>query len=146
VLTVCALGHVCTGANPAIHLYLTVTGVVFHPFALGAGDTLAVIVGKVVLTFNVTLVDALFPATSVAVPVITWLAPCATVTGPGHEAIPEIASEQVNVTVAFWLIHPLLLGAGETAAVITGGLVSMFNVTDAVAVAPEASFAVPVMT
>jgi hypothetical protein len=59
------------GAKPAVQVYVTVTGVVFQPLALGVGVTVAVIVGGVVLTLSVTLVEAEFPALSVAVPLIT---------------------------------------------------------------------------
>ena len=47
------------------------TLVLFQPLAFGAGVAVAVIVGSVVLTFKVTLVDALFPALSLAIPVMT---------------------------------------------------------------------------
>jgi hypothetical protein len=50
------------------------------------------------------------------------------------------------VTVAVLLIQPLAFAVGVTAAVITGAVKSIFKVTDAVAVAPDASFAVPVTT
>lgn len=99
-MTVCGDGQVAIGAKPAVQVYVTVTGVVFQPFALGAGEADAIIVGGVVLTFSVTLADALFPALSMAVPLITWLAPCATVCGFGQEAIPDNESVQLNVTVA----------------------------------------------
>ena len=47
-----------------------------------------------------------------------------TVCGAGHapEAIPDVASEQVKVTVAVELFQPAVLGAGETDAVITGAV------------------------
>jgi hypothetical protein len=68
---VCGPGQAVIGAKPSTQVKFTVTGVVFQPFALGVGVTVAVIVGSVVLTFSVTLVEPLFPALSAAVPLIT---------------------------------------------------------------------------
>jgi hypothetical protein len=66
---VCGLGHVTIGAVPGTQVNVTVTGVLFHPAALGVGDTAADIVGAVSSIFKVVVTDALFPATSVTVPV-----------------------------------------------------------------------------
>lgn len=59
------------GAVPGVHVKLTVTLELFQPFAFGEGETAAVIFGGVSPMFNVILVVALFPATSVTVPVTT---------------------------------------------------------------------------
>jgi hypothetical protein len=93
--------------------------------------------------FNVTLVELEFSALSVAVPLMTWFAPIVvSVTGAGHVAIPESASEQVKVTVA---LPKLMLptGAGVTTAVIVGGVLSRLTFTVVVPVLPEVSVTVP---
>jgi hypothetical protein len=54
---------------------LTVTAVLFHPAPFGGGDGLAAIVGGVKSMFTVAVTVAVFPATSVAVPVTDWFAP-----------------------------------------------------------------------
>jgi hypothetical protein len=54
-----------------VQVKLTVTFELFHPFALGAGITPAAIFGGVFAMFRVTLVLAVFPALSVAVPEMT---------------------------------------------------------------------------
>lgn len=48
-----------------------------------------------------------------------------TVTGAVHEAMPEVLSEQVNVTVTLVLFHPAAFLAGVAAAVIVGRSVSV---------------------
>jgi hypothetical protein len=57
--------------------------------------------------------------------------------------MPEVASPQVKVTVGFVLFQPAALGAGETAAVIVGGVWSKLTVTEALAVFPAISVTVP---
>jgi hypothetical protein len=49
----------------------------------------------------------------------------------------------VNVTVTLALFQPLAFGVGLTLAVIDGGVLSMLTVTDAIAVFPALSVAVP---
>ena len=89
------------GYVPAVQVKFTVAAVVFHPAEFGAGDVVALIVGNTTgCMFTVTLVEAELPALSVAVP-LTGLEPIVvSVTGDGHVATPDSASEQVNVTVA----------------------------------------------
>ena len=95
---------------------------------------------------TVTCVDAVFPATSVAVPLITCRAPSAdTVCCDGQVAIPERLSAQVNVTVTGVVFHPFGAGVGDATAVIVGGVLSRFIVAQAVAVSPELSVAWPQM-
>ena len=73
---------------------------------------------------------ALLPALSTAVPETTWVAPSVeSVTGAGHVLTPDPASAHANVTVTFVLFQPLALGAGVTAAVIVGGVVSLADMT-----------------
>jgi len=56
-------------------LKLIVTLVLFHPAALGAGTGVAVMVGGVLSILRTTAALAEFPALSVAVPEMLWLAP-----------------------------------------------------------------------
>ena len=53
----------------SVQMKVTVTEVVFHPPAFGAGDAVAVIVGKELSIFTVTIALDESPATSVTVPV-----------------------------------------------------------------------------
>jgi len=103
--------------------------------------------GGVLSMLNVTDADAVFPATSVAVPGICWLEPSVdTVTGDGQLATPDSASLHAKVTVTLELFQPLAFGGGEGVAVIVGGVLSMLNLTLALAVLPALSVAVPEMT
>ena len=75
--------------------------------------------------FTVMLAVAVFPALSVAMPEITWLAPSPlTIVGAGQVAIPEPVSAQTNFTVTFVLFQPFALARGVATAVIVGGVVS----------------------
>ena len=56
------------GDAEAVHVNETVTFVLFHPLAFGAGEADAVIVGAVSSRFTVTCAVAELPALSVAVP------------------------------------------------------------------------------
>lgn len=88
-----------------------------------------------------------FPAISKAAPLMVCDPRVVTVTGEGQVRIPDKLSEQVKLTVALAaLIIPLLLGAGETAAVINGGVRSILSVVDAEELWPAASVAVAEMT
>lgn len=101
---------------------LTVTFVLFHPAESGDGETLAAIAGGVLSMLTFTLVVAVTPALSVAVPCTTWFAPSvATVTGDGQLFTPTFVSEHVNVTVTLEMFQPLALGAGLSVAVTVGG-------------------------
>lgn len=144
MLTVCGNEHPVRGENDFVQVKLTVTFVLFQPCAFAAGDPAAAIDGSVSSTFRLTLVDAVFPATSVAVPDTVWFAPLEeTRIGCGHCAIPESESEQVKLTVTFELFHPAESGVGETLAVIDGAVSSMLTFTVVVAVTPALSVAVP---
>ena len=46
-------GHVVIGAPPGVQVKLTVTGLLFHPAAFGAGVTIGRMVGAVLEMFNV---------------------------------------------------------------------------------------------
>jgi len=104
--------------------------VLFHPAALGAGETDATTLnGWKGCKVNETLVLAVFPALSVAVPLMVCKPDVVKVTGNGQLTTPDKLSEQVKLTVALvaWTI-PSGPGAGETVPLITGGVLSMFTV------------------
>lgn len=91
---------------------------------LFAGDA-TVITGGVLSIFNVTCAVAVLPALSLAVPEMTWFAPSVLTIAAGEQAaIPERASEQLNVTVTLLLFHLAALAPGFAAAVIVGGMLS----------------------
>jgi hypothetical protein len=125
VLTVCGPGQE-TGGAPPVQTKLTVTGVLFHPAAFGAGATDATTwSGGNGWRLNWMLVVPVFPATSVALPLKVCRPAVVTVIGDGQMATPDKLSVQVNVTVAeIALTIPLASGAGETAALTCGGVLS----------------------
>jgi len=57
----------------------------------------------------------------------------------GQVSAPERASEQLKLTVTALLFQPATLGEGETVAVITGWVLSMFTVWLSVALFPAPS-------
>src|SRR6185295_19135577 len=57
--------------------------------------------------------------------------------------MPDPESAQVKCTVTGPATMPLAFGAGESAALMTGAVLSMFSVTLAVALLPALSIAVP---
>ncbi len=115
----------------------------FHPAAFGGGAGVAIIESGANCTLNVTLVDVVLPALSVADPLKTCPAPAVvTLIGAGHTAMPESPSEQLKVITAGAVTTPLAPGAGATVAVIAGGVLSMFSVVLVLAVCPAASVAV----
>ena len=145
VVTVTGDGH-CTGAEPSLlQAKATTTSVRCHPLAFAAGATLAVIERWVLTTLTVALATASLPARSTAVPVIVWVPSAVTGIGAGQDAMPEPVSAHVNVTVALVSTVPSANGAGDTSAVMVGGVVSRFTVTAPVAVLPAWSVAVPLI-
>jgi hypothetical protein len=141
VLTVCEPGHE-TGGTPPVHANVTVTGELFQLAAFGAGVALAVTVSAAGCTLNVTLVEAVFPARSVADPLNVWFAPTVvTLMVAGQLAVPERASVHRNATVAGAVTTPLT-GAGVMFVVIPGLVLSIFSVTETDALLLLASVAV----
>ena len=61
-------GQEATPERESEQVKVTVTGPLFQPLALGAGEVAAVIVGEDVSMFSVTLAEAELPALLVAVP------------------------------------------------------------------------------
>ena len=64
---------------------------------------------------TVAVAEAVFPATSVAVPLNSWFMPVVvTVIGAGQLATPDKVSEHVNVMVTgVVVLTPLAFGTGE---------------------------------
>src|SRR5207253_2980946 len=93
-----------------------------------------------------TVVLALVPALSVAVPVADWAAPAALrVIGLVQLAIPERTSEQRKLAVTSLLFQPLALAAGLRLPLIAGPVLSMLiPETVALALLPALSVAVAV--
>src|SRR5262245_14254299 len=90
--------------------------------------------------------EAMLPALSTAVPAATWFAPSEfRVAGAGQVAIPERRSAQLKVTVTAALFQPKVFGAGAGLAEIVGLVLSRLMVTEAEAVLPARSTAVPRM-
>jgi hypothetical protein len=119
----------------------------FHPAALGGGAGVAITDKGANCTLNVTLVDAVFPALSVADPLNACPAPAVvTLIGTGQTLMPDNPSEQLNVMTAGAVTTPLAPGTGATVAVIVGGVLSMLSVVLALAVCPAASVAVALIT
>jgi hypothetical protein len=89
---------------------------------------------------------ALFPALSTAVPVADLFDPSPSVMGTVQLAMPETASEQANVIVTVVEYHPFVPfgDAGAVDAVMTGAVLSILIVTDAVALSAAPFVAVHV--
>ena len=144
MLTVCEPGQE-TGGAPPVQTKLTVTGVLFHPAAFGAGATEATTCnGGNGWRLNWILVVAVFPAMSVALPLKVCKPAVVTVIGDGQIATPDKLSLQVNVTVAeIALTIPLASGTGETTAEMVGGVLSRLIEALVLAVWAAASVTVP---
>src|SRR5260370_4864173 len=96
---------------------------------------------------TVTLVVAVFPATSVVGPTTTCLVPwVVSATGDEQDATPLNASEHEKLTVTLELFQPAASGGGLIVPEMVGGVMSRFTVTDVVAVFPAKSVAVPETT
>ena len=120
---------------------LTLTGTLFHPFALGWTDLELVMLGGVMsmlMLFSAVLAE--FPALSRQVPVTVWPAPSPRVVGGVTLNTPDKVSEQAKLTVTVTLFQPLRFGPTDLELVITGSVLSMFiPVTDAEAMLPALS-------
>jgi hypothetical protein len=121
-----------SGANPdplSVHVKVTVTLLEFQPLAFGAGEAVAVIVGRVSsMLIPLTVAVAELPALSTAVPLALWFAPSVvSVTGAGQVSIPDPPglSAHEKVTITLLEFQPLAFGAGEAVAVIVGAVLSM---------------------
>src|SRR5439155_14126947 len=142
-----AAGQESTPLRASVQVKLTVTSVLFQPFAFGCGDRVRVIPGAVLSKLMIAAVEATLPARSLAVPLIDWFAPSVTtLTGEVTFATPERVSVAENVTVTSELFHPFAFAAGDCAAVSTGGVLSRLMSTVAEAWLPAKSTALPVTT
>src|SRR5262249_19804650 len=113
--------NVCSGGQKAmpevasVQVKWTVGGVWYQPAPLGVVLMLPVMTGAVASRLMIAVVEERLPALSTAGPVTVWPAPSpVTVTGSGHEATPDSASEQVNVTVTALFCQPAALASGAT--------------------------------
>jgi hypothetical protein len=117
---------------------VTVTLVLFQPFALAAGVGVALAVGAVLsMLIPLTVVLAVLPALSVAAPLADCPAPSVEmVCGAAHDAMPEVASLHVNATVTSCLYQPFAFGADVADPLMVGAVASRLIVTDWEAVPP----------
>src|SRR5688500_14093293 len=113
--------------SPSEHVKPTVTFVLFQPAAFGAGLRVASMDGAVLSSFTATEPFPTFPTLSVAVAVFVtpavfavWLS----VAGVGPVLTPEPASAVVQSTVTSLLFHPAPFGAGLSAPLTTGPVLS----------------------
>src|SRR5438046_441651 len=119
-------GHVATSDPASEQVKVTVTSVLFHPFAFGGVDAAAVIVGLVVsMLIPPRVTEPMLPARSVAWPEADRFVPSdesvmGAVSVPGAKS--DKTSVAVNVTVTGPLFQPLALASGRCAAVTTGGV------------------------
>jgi len=112
-----------------------VTSVLFQPFAFAAGEREPLIKGGILSSLTVTLPVPVFPNRSVAIDV--RLAPvvfefCELVDGVGPDPTPEALSLADQLTDTLLLFQPAAFGAGETAPVTTGPVLSRLNDADVV--------------
>src|SRR5262249_26828864 len=82
---------------------------------------LTVTTGGVLSTFKVTVANAVLPARSTAVPVMTCPEPSVVTTiGAVQLATPDVASSHVKLTVTLVLFQEAALAAGDAVAVMVG--------------------------
>ncbi len=105
----------------------TVTSVLFHPATFAAGLRLGLIDGAVLSSLTVTEPVPTLPSLSEAVAVLTTAAASVvtvSVAGVGPESTPEPASVADHVRPTLALFQPAAFGAGVSAAVTTGPVLS----------------------
>jgi hypothetical protein len=122
----------------SVPLKLTVTLVLFQPFAFGAGDAVADALGAVLSMLTVAVAGALtLPALSVQVPLAACPAPSLLrTTADVQVPIPDSASLPLKVTVTSVLFQPSVFAAGDGEADAVGAVASRLIVTDCDAVPP----------
>ena len=135
--------------SPSLPEKLTVTSVLFHPYAFAVGVRAALAVGGVLsMLIPVTAAFAELPARSVQVPFADWLAPSLDrIVGEGGlpAANPDSESLQVKLTVTSLLFQPLAFAAGEGDPLMLGSVLSIFTAGEVkVAVFPAKSETVTV--
>jgi len=96
-LTVTGVGQLAIPDKVSSQVKLMMTSVLFQPLALEIGLIAGVITGAVLSRLIVTDVVWLLPASSVAVPVISWFAPSVvTVTGDVQSVIFDVRETLIN--------------------------------------------------
>ena len=127
--------HDLTPESPSEQVNETVTFVLFQPKAFGAGASECPTVGACLSSLTVTEPLPVLPRRSAAVELNT--VPVAAVfefsvfdAGVGPDAMPEPASVADHVTDTLLLFQPAAFGAGETAPVTVGPVLSRMNAAD----------------
>src|SRR5207249_1423353 len=118
----------------------------YQPAAMGEVVAAPLIVGAVLsMLIPETVVLALLPALSVAVPVDDWPVPSASVASAEELLVPEEVSAELEGTVVTLLFHPPAAGEVVGVPLIVGAVLSMLiPETVALALLPALSVAVPV--
>lgn len=118
------VGQVAIPDNESLHVKLTVTGLISHPLAFGAGESLGITVGGVLSMLRLRQPGGdEFPCVSIALAQTAWLAPSElTSIGAGQILIGKEPPVQVKVTVTYVLFQPAALGAGEGDGMMVGGV------------------------
>src|SRR4051812_17622805 len=132
-------GHVLTPESASLHVKVTVTSVLFQPFAFGAGARAAVIFGSVLSSFTTTESVATLFALSVAV-AATNVPPVSPLTAFDADDVPSTTHDftpvppglswQEKVTVTLALSQPAALGAGATRCEIEGAMASVIGAVE----------------
>jgi hypothetical protein len=90
--------------------------------------------GALLSILRVTAAVAVFPAASVTVPLTTWPTPSEETTcAAGQDATAALPAAQVKVTITLLLFQPPALGAGETPALMDGGVAAAVTFKFAIA-------------
>ena len=115
--------------GPSVRFNQSVTSLIAQRYPYTLQLTIAaLIVGGVRSMFTVAVALALLPALSVALPVTNWPPPwLVSIVGPLQLATPEVASEQVKLTVTGVLFQPLPLERGTRPEVIDGSVLSILT-------------------
>src|SRR5215472_13555787 len=128
------------GATPdrlSVQTKLTVTFVLFHPAALGAGVRDPTIAGGVAPRLTVTVRELARPAPFVAEQVSVWPAVSEMIDVEPHpveEAMPDSGSVALQVIVTLLMYQPFSPSVPVMVGAITGGVLSMTMVKVCVAV------------
>src|SRR5207245_4921728 len=144
-LSVASAAQLWIPESVSAQMKCAVTSLLYQPAALGEGVAAPLIVGAVLsMLIPETVVLALLPALSSAVPLADWAAPSALrVIGLVQLAIPERTSEQRKLAVTSLLFQPLALAAGLRLPLIVGAVLSMLTLAFALALLQALSVAVP---
>ncbi|HEY5424193.1 MAG TPA: hypothetical protein VIK05_12005 [Ilumatobacteraceae bacterium] len=121
-------GHVEPFTKPdsaSVHVQLIETFELYQPFALAAVVGKPVSVGAVRSTLMaLTVVDAVLPAGSTAVPVTDWFAPWVETVAFGPHEVTAFRSEHVKLTATEVLFQPFAFATGTRVALMSGAVLS----------------------